>query len=67
MPKYEWYFVNKDDDVCKHATSDVRNSVFLNLAIVLDGLHAMVTWGCTPLSGQYGDVPLDRALSEYRI
>ena len=20
MPKYEWYFVNKDDDVCKHVT-----------------------------------------------
>ena len=26
-------------------SSDVRNSVFLNLAIVLDGLHEMVTWG----------------------
>ena len=49
MPKYEWYFVNKDDDVCKHATSDVRNSVVLNLAIVLDGLHAMVTWGAYSL------------------
>ena len=20
MPKYEWYFLNKDDDVCKHVT-----------------------------------------------
>ena len=50
MPKYEWYFVNKDDDVCKHATSAVRNSVFLNLAIALDGLHAMVTLGAYSLT-----------------
>ena len=82
MPKYEWYIVNKDDDVCKHVTykitfiiyisahsnhltlftvlniflkinvdylSDVRNSVFLNLAIVLDGLRAMVTWAAYSL------------------
>ena len=26
----------------------------------------MVTWRRTPLYGQYWDVPLDRALSEYR-
>ena len=78
MPKYQWYLVNKDEDVsiyknvtykitfkiytCAHSNqltysrsltffkkinvdklSDVRNSVFLNFAIVLDGLHAMVT------------------------
>ena len=46
--------------------------MFLNLAIVLGGLHAMVTegggggggggGGHIPLYGQYGDVPLDRAL-----
>ena len=75
MPKYEWYLVNKDDDLQARnlqnyfynlhlrsfkpfnlfrvlniflkinvdLLSDVRNSVFLNPAIVLDGLHAMVT------------------------
>ena len=47
------------------------------ITIVLDigGLHAMVTRGGggggggrhTPLYGQYGDGPLDRALSENRI
>ena len=21
MPKYEWYFLNNDDDVCKHVTT----------------------------------------------
>ena len=50
---------------------DLQNSVFLNLAIVLGGLHAMVTrgvgWEHAPLYGQYGDVPLDRPLSENRI
>ena len=50
-----------------HCVDPVRNSVFLNLAIVLHGLNAMVTLGRTALYGQYGDVPLDRALSEYRI
>ena len=28
MPKYQWYFVNKDDDVCKHVTYKITLIIY---------------------------------------
>ena len=30
MPKYEWHFVNKDDDVCKHVTYKITFIIFIS-------------------------------------
>ena len=30
MPKYEWYFVNKDDDVCKHVTYKITFIIYVS-------------------------------------
>ena len=43
---------------------DLRNAVFLNLAIVLGACIQWLPGGCTSLYGRYGDVPLDRAFPE---
>ena len=30
MPKYEWYFVNKYDDVCKHVTYKITFTIYVS-------------------------------------
>ena len=30
MPKYEWYIVNKDDDVCKHVTYKITFIIYIS-------------------------------------
>ena len=30
MPKYEWYFLNKDNDVCKHVTYKIYFIIYIS-------------------------------------
>ena len=36
MPKYAWYFINKDDDVCYHVRNISAHSNHLTLFTVLN-------------------------------
>ena len=42
MPKYQWYFVNKDDDVCKHVINlqNYFDNLFLRLFKPFNFIHS---------------------------